>query len=769
MGWISTSGRTALALFCALALGLASSAYADDEPPVGDPPAGDPPGDTTPDGNASNGDTPVLDLGPAPDVRKRPPPPPPPGSAMPNWDLDHLNPDVGLPPPIPPPDPFVLRDIQFRHDNRTASADGRITPLRRLPQWIDVIERRDIEEWRPLDLGHLARRYPNVLIGDSGNPFLQIPNIRGMGGDRVKILTDGVWPGTQALGSQGGTLSLWDPESTERVEIYHGPGVYLKAIDSPGGLINVVPRRPRQHGAFSIDASANTSYNSATDGTRSRIEFDIGQERVAALVGITGTWHQNRHTDRGPFETSYDQFAADVAMDYFLSPTSRIGITAQYVDASSISSPLQTDTVNQPGYSRFFLAVSLTSFNVGSVFHGHRASVSIDTFLEDDDKATLAGTSGIGSEDDIERYDFHLEGNLYLHECHNTWAELSIGYAHLDRTETLLCVTGPGVPATAASEHTHVVINPSPTTRNADLSNCIPVVRQYEAEELLVSGLIEDHMHGAGYDLYGGLRFDYSYVDDNRVGKSESTFLVGGAVGIAAHLSQRHTAYANASLGWRRPNLYERHAIEVINGRTIFGDEDLDPEMHGNLEVGVKSSFRNRVSAQGAAFVHYTDEFIAPKSLAGGQEQILSNRGEVLQYGCELTGAWRPLTTIEGLELYASAGTTRSTNTSVIPNVPITYRGGTRYSVPAPRGYVVRRWHADLAIHGATTARRGNIGSGPYTTADFVVGGMFDLGRNNVGRINLGVLNIFNQDYRAPGSLLIVPGLSVFGSIGIDL
>ena len=207
---------------------------------------------------------------PAPDVRPRPPYPPSPEEVVRDADLDHLSANVGLGPPPPRVDPFPIRHIRYRPDTELVSMNGRLMETRRIPQWVDVIERKDLVEWRPMDLGFHLQTLPNVTIGDGGSPFLQIPGIRGFSGDRVRILTDGVWPSTQPLGYYGSTLTLWDPESTERVEVYHGPGAILRAIDSPGGLINVVPRRPRRHGSGSADVAVASGYATADQRWRSR-------------------------------------------------------------------------------------------------------------------------------------------------------------------------------------------------------------------------------------------------------------------------------------------------------------------------------------------------------------------------------------------------------------------------------------------------------------------------------------------------------------------
>lgn len=782
--------RTAMIAVAVLCLGRA--ALAEDEPPAPPPPSEDAPetpadgpadapeaGFPQPEGDAPSGVEPEEatiaedgGLNPAPDQRKRPAPPPPPGAALPNWDVDHLAGDT-LPPALPKPLPFDLRNIRFRHDARSASADGRITPVKRIPQWVDIIERHDLTEWRPKEIGFHAARFPNVEIGDLGNPFLAVPRIRGLGGDRVKILTDGVWPGTQALGNQGGSLSLWDPESTERVEIYHGPGAYLRAIDSPGGFINIVPRRPRQHGPFSYDVRGAVSTDTAQRKYRGRAEIDVGQERVAALAGLTWTSVGDRVTGNGSLDpSSYEQLAADLAMDYFLGPNARLGITLQYMQASDIRSPSSTGTeaASAPEYDRLFLGFTLQSLVPGDVFQGARISFAIDSIVQQDDLTIASEDAGIGNTDNISRYDISFSGPLYLICCHDTWAELNLSYGFLDRKETLLCFGEDGEGETPRDQFLRTLENAG-RRPHADLSNCEPVERTFEAEELFISGLITDAIHNGCYDFYSGIRCDYFHVADAQFGDANrDDVLLSAAVGSAVHLTKRTSVYGNLSYGFRRPTLFELGAIEIVNGDPIFPNPDLDAEIHGNAELGLKTSFKNIWSLQAAVFTHYINDTIAPKPLggiAGGGE--LDNLGSVWLYGMELTGAWRPLRTFEGLELWGSVGFTETTDSALVAKVPFKYTAAVRYSVPSPKGYVVRRWFSELVVHGASQSNLGNAKGNAYTTADIVFGGQVDLGKGRWTEVNFGISNILNAAYTPPGAVFEAPGLSLFASFSFDV
>ena len=754
--------------FAALAAVVHPAVAADAPPPPPPPPA---------DGGAAAGAEPAAPAAaptpsptatpppaPAPTgpVRARPPEPPPPDTSMPTWDLYFKAREVALPPPPPPPDPFDPRPIDYRPD-RLVSADGRLLELKRVPQWVDVVSRREIEEWRPMHFGDLLRRLPNVTVADGGSPAMALPQIRGLGSDRVRVMTDGVWPASQALGVAGATLALWDPESTERVEVYHGPGAYLRGAEAGGGVINIVPMRPHRHECLS-DAwgSVSSSYRSGDNAFRERAAVDFGQGRVASLLGVTYEQHDDRETASGTLDpSSYRWFAADAAVDYFLDNQSTIGFTGQFVRNEDIESPLGGgDLLTQPSYERLFLGLTFTSFGSGTWFRGTRATVTFDRFLQQDDAQTdLSLTDGISSEDKVNRYDFALSGNLYLFDCHDTWAELSVGYAHLERTEAILCLNLPDTESVDAVNRLRLFPNAVPGT-------CVDGMSQVEAEELRVKLLVEDEWHTGCADHHVGFRLDYHWLDDDRSGEDRSELLFGVAGGVARHLSGTLTLFGNGSYGARYPTIHELYSVAILDGVTVFGNPDLDPETAWALEGGLKYGWEDYVTAQVAVFAHGIQDYIGRRLV--GTDEMWDNLGDVLTYGVEATGAWRPWPCCcEGLQLFGSAGVTWSDEQSIVEDVPVNGRLGARWSRCVGDGCGLRRYGVEVSARGATGSGFDGEDAG-FLTAEALASVGWSMGGRRAGWVRVGATNLFDADYVEPFSRLPVLGRSLVASISID-
>jgi hypothetical protein len=100
--------------------------------------------------------------------------------------------------------------------------------------------------------------------------------------------------------------------------------------------------------------------------------------------------------------------------------------------------------------------------------------------------------------------------------------------------------------------------------------------------------------------------------------------------------------------------------------------------------------------------------------------------------------------------------------------MPLGWRAGTRYSVPQPKGYRVRRWFGELALHGATESRDGPRGDDPYVTAEALLGVGADLGCRRRLEMNVGVLNLLDVQYVPPASVLPAPGLSLIASLSVS-
>jgi iron complex outermembrane recepter protein len=241
----------------------------------------------------------------------------------------------------------------------TTTATRTDTPLRDIPQSIQVIPQQVLEDQQVIQLREAARNVSGVIegsnFGNSGDAFL----IRGFLSNN--ILLDGIELGTFNLGTNS---SFRETANIERVEVLKGPASVLYGTLEPGGIINVVTEQPLpfpfyevefQAGNFellrpSIDLSGplnsdgtalyrlNAVYQTADDFR----EFDQGIERVFVAPVLSFAITENTDLtlnfeylyDERPFDRGLAAIGddiADIPFDRILGEPDDVNIRNQYV------------------------------------------------------------------------------------------------------------------------------------------------------------------------------------------------------------------------------------------------------------------------------------------------------------------------------------------------------------------------------------------------------------------------------------------------------
>ncbi len=90
-------------------------------------------------------------------------------------------------------------------------------------------------------LGETLSRQPGVTSTFFG-PGASRPVIRGLGGDRIRVLEGGLGTGDASTTSPDHAVSV-DPLSAERIEVLRGPATLLYGSSAVGGVVNVIDNR----------------------------------------------------------------------------------------------------------------------------------------------------------------------------------------------------------------------------------------------------------------------------------------------------------------------------------------------------------------------------------------------------------------------------------------------------------------------------------------------------------------------------------------------
>ena len=169
----------------------------------------------------------------------------------------------------------VLHDVVISASRDEQDADS-------LPMTVDVIDARQMEEEQIGDIRELAAKLPNVTVPRSPARFTLAGsatgrdqnsgfNIRGLEGNRVLMLVDGVrLPRSYAFSANSFGRDYLDLGLVQRVEILRGAVPALYGSDGMGGLVNFITVQPDDllKDGKSIGGRVSASYDGSDNGKR---------------------------------------------------------------------------------------------------------------------------------------------------------------------------------------------------------------------------------------------------------------------------------------------------------------------------------------------------------------------------------------------------------------------------------------------------------------------------------------------------------------------
>ncbi len=139
---------------------------------------------------------------------------------------------------------------------------------------VSVLDSADLaREIRP-SIGETLAAQPGVSATSFG-PTASAPVLRGLSGDRVRVLTDGI--GSLDLSSSGPDHAIAiNPITAERIEVLRGPSALLFGSSAIGGVVNVIDTRiPRHQPDGPVKAGALLSYGSVSNERSANLSVDV--------------------------------------------------------------------------------------------------------------------------------------------------------------------------------------------------------------------------------------------------------------------------------------------------------------------------------------------------------------------------------------------------------------------------------------------------------------------------------------------------------------
>jgi iron complex outermembrane receptor protein len=156
---------------------------------------------------------------------------------------------------------------------------------------LSVLDSEDLaRELRP-SIGETLARQPGVTASSFG-PTASRPILRGLSGDRIRILTDGIGSFDVSASSPDHAVAI-NPLTAERIEVLRGPAALLYGSSAIGGVVNVIDRRiPRAEPENGYDINGLLEYGSAAEERSANLSVD-GEVASHFVIHADGNWSKS--------------------------------------------------------------------------------------------------------------------------------------------------------------------------------------------------------------------------------------------------------------------------------------------------------------------------------------------------------------------------------------------------------------------------------------------------------------------------------------------
>jgi iron complex outermembrane receptor protein/hemoglobin/transferrin/lactoferrin receptor protein len=548
-----------------------------------------------------------------------------------------------------------------------------------------VITRSVIQEKQATDMFHAIQNEVGVLVQQTGKGQAS-PFIRGVTGQQVLVMVDGIRMNNQALRSGPNQyFNTVDPGQVERIEVIRGAGSVLWGGDAIGGVINIVtrgadPTRSNYRGGSfrSIFSTSDSAYYG-----RGNIEGWVNNSGLFAGASGMNVHNLDVGGDHGRQPgTDYDQYAGDVKYNYLVNEGQMLTFALSHFEQQDLgrSDRFAPFVFNRPGNTPRptyfdpqqrdfgYIRWQGEAYNENPFFDVFSATASYTL--------TKEGTREIRSATRVDVGEFTDEvfgGVLSFNKDMSGWGSLTYGgeWYH-DSLDARRVSVNPTLPAAA------------PTVR-------VPQYPPGAYSDRLGSFASWDTQVTDRLNVMAGVRFemiDLHAAPTYTVGPTTSVIPFDrsyqewiGSVGLTYKLEEQWNLVGGVYEGFRSPTLDDLTAsttfLQNAAQNPVVASLDVQPEHSYTYEIGTKYN-GERFNFQAYEWWMTIDDYISRR--VDGVGNVFLGNNEAYLNGTELAGE---ILLPRQWALYGNFAYTYGQETSA--NVP--------YSrIPPTQGVLGMRW-----------------------------------------------------------------------------
>jgi hemoglobin/transferrin/lactoferrin receptor protein len=699
----------------------------------------------------------------------------------------------------PPDDPASAEAPVFEDEVQVTATRAERRP-EEVPAPVSVVTRSEIEAAAAVKPGDLFPELPGVEVEGNG-PFLGLPVIRGMAGNRVLVLVDGhrLNNSREAINFGGVQPSLVDVEQIEEIEITRGPASVLYGTDAIGGIVNLITRSPRvPTEGLVYGGGVRTQYDDTADGRSAAADLHVASPGwtlfLDGSVRDFGDYESpegtipNSGAESDAFHAELERRIADghsVEVDYQRFRGSDIGVPGTDGVFTGSYPFTDRDAVSLFYQGRGPGALGRWMRSIEASAHYQEQTESFATVL--DLPPIPAGPFHLSIDTETERVGDVETAGVDLLARAAAWDSHLLTYGvqffrdevSERRNETSVLTFAPTFPGPPPFTETNV--DDSPTTPEGSFQG--------------LGVFVQDEITLDRWTILPGVRYDRFDIDTEPLvreegvqpAESRSEDAVSASLGALYRVSDSWSLAASAGRAFRTPNLIERYFFGPgSQGGLTVPNPDLDNETSLNFDLGAKLHAR-RLRGSITGFRNEIDGYITfvPGELDGqptlggpGGQPIttVDNIGEARLQGIEAEAEFALTTHWKGAQswrLFGNATYTRAENLSsdLTRDEPL--------FVAPFKAVAGVHWHAaELPVGASFTARwvdaqdRVPEGFSPtesFTVADLGVVVSLERWLGYDLDLRTTVENLTDEAYTEPYGAVLEPGRSYVVAVDLDL
>jgi hemoglobin/transferrin/lactoferrin receptor protein len=222
------------------------------------------------------------------------------------------------------------------------------------PQATSFLSQSQLRDMIP---GVISDAFQQIPGADNAkdSPWEQRPVLRGLSGQRVLVLVDGM-PMNSARGN-GPHPSLVDANQIERIEIVRGPSSVAYGSDAIGGAINIITRAAQPASQYAeargMNGHASFGGSSAEDLFGGQVEVRPHADKLSAV--LAGGWHDAKDLESAAgkiHNSAYGDWNGLVGLNY--EHSRRLNVSAGYQLYRGNDIGIPGLSFEQPGASQDF-------------------------------------------------------------------------------------------------------------------------------------------------------------------------------------------------------------------------------------------------------------------------------------------------------------------------------------------------------------------------------------------------------------------------------